>query len=114
MEGYCEYCGQARMVRANTEEEANYIATRNCSCEGAEIEAKVEAAEAALEYVAQSENMCRIEGELLTLIRATIPYIVEGSIDSVSFKLSDSILSIKAGKKIKIKRKRDYTVNMEA
>lgn len=58
--------------------------------------------------------MCRIEGELLTLIRATIPYIVEGSIDSVSFKLSDSTLSIKAGKKIKIKRKRDYTINLEA
>lgn len=85
MEGYCKHCGQARVVKANTEAEANYIATRDCSCEGAEMEAQVEAAEAALEYVAQSENM-----------------------------LSDSILSIKAGKKIKIKRKRDYTVNMEA
>ncbi len=114
MEGYCKHCGQARIVRANTEEEANYIATRDCSCEGAEIEAKVEAAEAALEYVAQSENMCRIEGNLLTLIKATIPYIVEGDIGSVSFKLSDSTLSIKSGEKIKIKRKRDYTVNMEA
>ena len=43
MIGYCAYCGQAAQTRGDTQEEANKLATKMCTCEGVIKERRVRA-----------------------------------------------------------------------
>lgn len=41
-EGICKYCGTTKIIMAKSQEEADYLISESCTCNGAEEEAKID------------------------------------------------------------------------
>lgn len=110
--GKCEYCDAEIGVMAETQAEANEIASEKCNCGGSGIAKKKHCMSERLQMLV-GEN-CEelgfrpVENEAFEIIERTAYMVIEGRIQSAVFKIGGTAISIKGGEKTKISRKYTY------
>lgn len=123
--GSCKYCGQVVEVNhvCDSQEEANELATKNCSCDAAKkarhIEESVISAKAKLEELCGSESrfygFSELSDETIAALENIIELIGSGIIGDTSCKvgLGTVKISMNIAGDIKIKRSeaRNYTLS---
>lgn len=117
MTGTCIFCGQTRMVEADSQAEADRIAAETCTCDNN------------MKRVRQcSDNIARICGEearefgMELVAEETVDSMKEigslcvyGYLDMASFRLNDSTVIIKKTKDgVAVSRKKVSSVKLEA
>jgi len=112
MMGECRFCGMAIGVMAETQSEANEIASKECSCAESKIEHKKDAMKERIEELAG--DICvelgfsPVDPEICEEIKVIGSMIIEGKLQQASFKVDGTNITIKAGEKTKITRKYTY------
>lgn len=112
MKGYCLDCGQIHLVSADTQAEADNIATEKCDCES---EAKWHRLmEANVEMLCGEKskelNFSPVNEDGIELIKRTCELIHAGFISSVKINVANSDVVIKSAiDKVDIKRVRKQT-----
>lgn len=117
MTGTCLFCGQTRMVEAKTQEEANRIASENCTCDN-----KLKSSRQCSENIdkicgetAKEFGMDVVVEDLIDEIKAIGKLCVYGYVESASFRIADSTIVIKKTKDIvAVSRKKVSSVKLEA
>lgn len=117
MTGACLFCGQTRMVEAETKEEANRIASENCTCDN-----KLKSCRQCSENIekicgetAKEFGMDIVAEDLIDEIKAVGSLCVYGYVEAASFRLADSTIVIKKSKDIvSVSRKKVSSVKLEA
>lgn len=112
MMGVCEYCGHEIGVIAESQAEANKMASEKCACGGNKVAEKKKM---------MKENITRlmgakcealgfrpVDGEIVTVVEQMGSMAIDGRIQSLSLKVDGTIINIKAGEKTKIRRKYTY------
>lgn len=110
--GKCEYCDAEIGVMAETQAEANEIASEKCNCGGSGIAKKKHCMSERLQMLV-GENCEELgfrpaENEAFEIIERTAYMVIEGRIQSAVFKIGGTAISIKGGEKTKISRKYTY------
>lgn len=110
--GKCEYCGMEMGVMAESQKQANEIASKECDCGGGRI------AEKKKMLMVNIEDLCGPEcaelgfrpvgDETLQLIQRVGCMVVEARLQNATVKVDGTEVSIKGGEKIKVKRKYTY------
>ena len=112
MIGECRYCGLGIGVMAETQAEANEIASRECSCAESKIENKKKAMRDRIEELAgagcEELGFSPVDPEICEEIKAVGSMIIEGKLQQASFKVDGTNILIKAGEKTKVTRKYTY------
>lgn len=110
--GRCEYCGAEIGVMAETQAEANEIASEKCNCGGSGIAKKKHCMSERLQMLAgescEELGFRPVENEAFEIIERTAYMVIEGRIQSAVFKIGGTVISIKGGEKTKILRKYTY------
>lgn len=117
MTGTCLFCGQTRMVEADTQEEANRIASENCTCDN-----KLKSCRQCSENIdkicgatAKEFGMDVVVEDVIEEIKAVGKLCVYGYIEVASFRLADSTIAIKQIKDgVSVARKKVSSVKLEA
>lgn len=117
MMGRCEYCGAEIGVMAETQAEADEIASEKCDCYGGRIaEKKRRMSECLRELAGESceeLGFRPVEDEIFTTIEQIAHMIIEGRIQNAVFKVNGTVITIKGGEKVKASRKYTYEQNGE-
>lgn len=115
--GRCEYCGAEIGVIAETQVEANEIASEKCDCYDAQVAEKKRRMSECLRELAGADceelGFRPVEDKIFNIIEKTAHMIIEGRIQNAVFKISGTIITIKGGEKIKASRKYTYEQNEE-
>ena len=110
--GKCKYCGAEIGVMAETQAEANEIASEKCNCGGNEIAKKKHYMSERLQLLAgencEEMGFRPVENEAFEIIERAAYMVIEGRIQSAVFKINGTAISIKGGEKIKLSRKYTY------
>ena len=92
--GTCRFCGQTELILADTPEEADEAAMRDCKCAGAfdfrQKQNQKEKGKSALRalFVAKSDRWnCMENDSLLVFLDMAIDKVVDEEIDSISFRI---------------------------
>lgn len=102
-EGVCRYCGSIINIMANSQEEADRLATESCKCEASELDRKRDCL---------MKNMEREEIDAVLLIGDQM---FKADINSVQIGFDHSSIRIwKTGDKIKVKRTAKVETTREA
>ena len=117
MTGTCMFCGQTRMVEAETQEEADKIAAENCTCDnklkcGRQCAENIDkiCGEAAKEF-----GMDVVVEDLIEEIKAIGTLCIWGYVEAASFRIADSTITIKKTKDaVAVSRKKVSSVKLEA
>lgn len=112
MMGTCMYCGTGIGVMAETQTEANEIASRECSCAESKIENKKKAMRDRIEELAgvgcEELGFSPVDPEICEEIKTVGSLIIESKLQQASFKVDGTNIMIKAGEKTKVTRKYTY------
>ena len=115
MTGVCKYCGQTRIVKAESQEEADAVATLNCNCPGGELEQKKKHVEEQLDELigelAPDNGWDPVKPEVFVTIKKLAFLITENKISSCAMRVDDTNLKISRSKG-KINIERSKTVRM--
>ena len=110
--GRCEYCGAEIGVIAETQVEANEIASEKCNCGGNGIAKKKHCMSERLQLLAgencEEMGFRPVEDKIFNIIEETAHMIIEGRIQSAVFKINGTAVSVKGGEKTKLSRKYTY------
>lgn len=117
MTGTCLFCGQTRMVEAETQEEADRIASENCTCDN-----KLKSSRQCSENIdkicgetAKEFGMDTVVEELIEEMKAIGKLCIYGHVEAASFRLADSTIVIKKTKDVvAVSRKKVSSVKLEA
>lgn len=115
MEGFCKDCGQLHLVAADTQEEADEIATARCDCENEEkwhrlMNANVEMLCGEQSREMQLQPLCNSGIEL---VKKTCELIRANVIDKSKINIANSEITIsRKNDKIDIKRVKKQTNQM--
>ena len=107
--GCCAYCGQTKIVKAEDQEEANQLATIDCTCPGGELERKKKHVQEQLDELigelAPDNGWDPVRPKVLEAITNIAYHIAEDSISSCALRVDDTNLKITRNKgKINIER----------
>lgn len=98
MLGTCRCCGQTKIVKAETQEEANEITTLDCSCPGGEIERRKKQVEDQLDQLigelAPDNGWEAVKPEVYRTISELAAKISEGEITSCTIRIDETNLRI--------------------
>ena len=115
MTGVCKYCGQTKIVKAETQEEADRTATLDCNCQGGELERKKKHVKEQLDELigelAPDNGWDPVRPEVFETIKELAFLITEDRISSCSMRVDDTNLKISRTKG-KINIERSKTVKM--
>jgi len=93
-EGICKFCGQVQTVQADSQEEANMIATLNCNCSGSEeYRRKQDLAELineTCELVLPETGFVKMSDEQLEALHQIATMLASGIINKVTLDIADS------------------------
>lgn len=114
--GRCRYCGEEINIIAESQEDADRQASRDCSCGGMRQEEAVHRRKAAMtnELTKLIGSECEAEGfrPVKTKTAATIAVlggmVVDGEIQKATIAVDGTTITIAGGKKIKVKRTMKY------
>ena len=115
MEGLCKNCGQMHLVPADTQEEADRIASESCDCEN---EAKwhrmmEENVEMLCGEQSRNLNFIPLDDTSLRYVKTTCELIHAGSISNAKFNAANSEIKINGVLgKVDIKRTKKQTNQM--
>lgn len=116
MTGTCRYCGQAQIVMADSQAEADLTATESCSCDNVikKIKQFGENVEKVCGQEATSFGMEQLTEEVIDIIKDCGTACLRGLVDSASLRVTDSTISIKLTKDgVAISRKKVSSVKLE-
>lgn len=118
MTGICLYCGQTRIIEADTQEQADIIATRECgACDNPlkrtyQLHQNIDTL---CGETAKGYGMLELDDELVDGIKKAGELLIEGFIDSVTFKVPDSTVSLRNTKDgAAVIRKKSISAKLEA
>lgn len=118
MTGACLYCGQTRIVQADSQERADLIATKECgACDNplkrtAKLNKNIESlcGELVREY-----GMMPLDEEVVENIKNIGALIIGGDIESASFRVADSTIGMKNTKSgVSVYRNKTISAKLEA
>lgn len=117
MTGTCIFCGQTRMVEAETQEEADRIAAENCTCDN-----RLKSCRQCSENIdkicgapAKDFGMDVVTEEAIDTLKEIGRLCVYGYIDLGTVRLADSTVTIKQIKDgVAVARKKVSSVKLEA
>lgn len=109
MTGVCRGCGQTKIVKAATQEEADSAATLDCSCPAGELARRVkhvgEQLDELIGELAPDNGWDPVRPEVYKAVRAMAECIAEDRITSCNMRIDDTNLKISRSKgKINIER----------
>lgn len=107
-EGICKYCGNVQPIMASSQEEADMLISKACSCNGAEAEDKFDRICKNAKEITEGLEPA-ITDAMITLGR----FIQYGIIDKVTIKVQDATLTISTNAHDQIKFKRKETAEKE-
>ena len=105
-EGVCRYCGSMVSILADSQEEADELVTRQCTCEASELEKKKARLMENIKEVCTSSGNMRImdQGEI-SAAQIMARWIFEETITGITISFSHSNIRVwESGEKIKVKR----------
>lgn len=109
MVGKCEYCGTEIGVIANSQAEANEIASEQCDCSGARTAQKKRILSEKLKELAgdQCEEMGfrPVDTDIKDAIENIGKMVIDSRIQNITIKVDGTLINIKGGAKVKISRK---------
>ena len=112
MMGVCEYCGSEIGVMAETQGEANEIASDKCCCGGSHIAKKKTRLREKLKEIAgpgcEALSFTPVDSRILKHIEDLGYAAIEGEVQQISIKVNGTVIQIKGGEKTKITRKYTY------
>lgn len=105
-EGTCRYCGSLVSVIANSQEEADMVASKECGCENGILEMKREKLfENITEVCLNGRAMRTMNGHEIKVTQTIASQIFEETITNITIGFEHSNIRIwEAGEKIKVKR----------
>lgn len=116
--GVCLYCGQTRIVEADTQEEADIIATRECkACDNAlkQTARLHDNIEILCGETARGYSMQELDPDLIEGIKETGKLLIDGLVERVTFKLDDSTISLNNTRDgVSVIRKKSISAKLEA
>ena len=117
MTGTCVFCGQTRLVEAETQTEADRIAAEHCTCDN--NPKKVRQCSENIEQIcgesAKGFGMEIVAEEVKDEIKNIGQLCVFGHVEAASFRLADSTIAIKQIKDgVAVARKKVSSVKLEA
>lgn len=109
MTGTCRYCGQTKIVEAESQKDADERVTIDCSCPGGELERKKRHVQEQLDELigelAPDNGWDPVRPAVFNTILKIAYHIVENDISSCAMRVDDSNLKITRSKgKINIER----------
>ena len=109
MLGVCQGCGQTKMAKAQTQEEADRIATQDCDCPAGELmRRKKEFDDRLNELIGETAPDNGWEPakskEVFERIQELGHIIIEGGIESAVIRIDKTTLKIKGGGKLVLER----------
>ena len=109
MTGTCKHCGQTKIVRAASQEEADRIAAMECNCPGGDMERRKKQVKEQLDeligYLAPDNGWEPAKEETFDAIREIAEQIAEEKITSCAMRIDDTNLKLSRNKgKITIER----------
>ena len=115
--GTCVYCGQTKMVDAKTQDDADRIATQECTCDNPTKKAHQchENIEQICGESSADYGMELVVEEVIDVIKDAGTMCTNGLIESATFRLNDSTVAIKCIKDgVAVSRKKALSVRLEA
>lgn len=107
--GRCPYCGREELIWENSQEEADLIVAKNCSCKGYKLKQKEAELYQKLEEVSKEckeKNFRRIDKDTLSMIKEVATACLMGRIQQVQFDVLCSKVTItRTAYGVKITRK---------
>lgn len=118
-EGICKFCGSMQPVMAGSQEEANVLVSKSCTCAGAEWEEKKEKLRQAIDDVAGEG--CTIYGlrpmsePVVELLQDAGTQVMNGKISKVNVGVDGVNITINLSSKgqVKVKRTEGRSVSTE-
>lgn len=109
MTGTCVHCGQTKIVKAMSQEEADHTAAVECNCPGGDMERRKKQVKEQLDeligYLASDNGWEPAKEETFNAVREIADQIAEEKITSCAMRLDDTNLKISRNKgKITIER----------
>ena len=117
MTGTCVFCGQTRLVEAETQTEADRIAAEHCTCDNnlKKVRQCSENIEQICGESAKGFGMEIVTEEVKDEIKNIGQLCVFGHVEAASFRLADSTIAIKQIKDgVAVARKKVSSVKLEA
>ena len=117
MTGTCVFCGQTRLVNADSQAEADRIAAENCTCDN--NMKRIRQCSDNIEKICGEESkefgMDLVTEEVIDAMKDIGGLCITGHLDTASFRLSDSMVVIKKIKDgVAVSRKKVSSVKLEA
>lgn len=117
MTGTCKFCGQAQIVQADSQEDADRMAAESCGCDN--ILKKYFRLDQNIEQLCGEESlqfgMDIVEEKTIDAIKMIGRLCIYGTVTSAGFRLADSSITIKQIKDgVSISRKKIQAVKLEA
>ena len=116
MMGKCEYCGTEIGVMAETQAEANEIAANQCGCAGVRMARKKESMKEKLDALIGTQcpqEFNPVDSLVYDTIQTVGNMVIDGVMQSATFKVDGTTITVKAGKKIEVTRRRVYEQGAE-
>ncbi|MBR2674311.1 MAG: hypothetical protein IKE52_02505 [Mogibacterium sp.] len=115
--GTCLFCGQTQLVNAETQKQADQLATENCSCDN-----KLKKVRQCSDNIhtitgteAQDIGMEPVTEKVVEQLQELGKLVVYGYIEAASIKLTDSTITLKAIKgATSVSRKKVLSAKLEA
>lgn len=117
MTGTCPFCGQTQMVQAEDQQEADMIAARHCVCDNnlKRIALLEDNIDALCGEEIKKLGMDIVTEEVIDTIKGAGALCIYGHIDTASFRIADSSITIKKTKDgAACSRKKVLSVKLEA
>ena len=117
MTGTCLFCGQTRMVEADSQTEADRLASENCTCDNnlKRVRQCPDNIEQICGESAKDFGMEIVVEETIDTLKEIGRLCVFGHIEAASFRLADSTIGIKQIKDgVAVSRKKVSSVKLEA
>lgn len=115
--GICKYCRTEHAVLAENQNTADRLAEEKCQCEGVKNAKKKEAMKELLEELignrCQPSGFIPVEKAVHDTIETIAFMAVEGHIRKATFYVDGTQITVKAGEKVKVSRKRVHELAEE-
>lgn len=115
--GTCMFCGQTRLVEAETQKEADRLASENCTCDNKlkKVRQCVDNIEQLCGESAKDWGMDVVVDDVIKSIKTAGELCVLGYIETATFRLPDSTIAIRQIKEgVAVARKKISAVKLEA
>ena len=115
-EGVCRYCGSVINIMANSQEEADRLATESCKCEASELDRKHDCLMKNIEDICEnSQSMRAMEREEIDAVLRIGEQTFKADINSLQIGFDHSSIRIwNSGDKINTKRTAKVETTREA